>query len=118
MTRLTHATSGLISLATKQRGAHYPTQDWLSCQMTGAFPWDTAPRYLPRDRDKSCGLAFRDRVRAMGIEEVVAAPRSPWQSPYVERLIGSVHRECLDHVIILNEPSLAPRPVGLFSISS
>src|ERR1700694_5332517 len=74
--------------------------------LTEAFPWDTAPRYLLRDRDKSYGSAFRDRVRAMGIEEVVTAPRSPWQNPYVERLIGSIRRECLDHVIILNERHL------------
>jgi putative transposase len=80
-----------------------PTQDWLSGQMTEAFPWDTAPRYLLRDRDKSYGPAFRHRVRAMGITEVITAPRSPWQNPYVERLIGSIRRECLDHVIILSE---------------
>jgi putative transposase len=95
----------------RRRAIHFevtqhPTQDWLSYQMTEAFPWDTAPRYLLRDRDKSYGSAFRDRVRAMGIEEVVTAPRSPWQNPYVERLIGSIRRECLDHVIILNERHL------------
>ena len=69
-----------------------PTQVWLFCQMTEAFPWDSASRYLLRDRDKSYGPAFRHRVRAMGIEEVVTAPRSPWQNPYVERLIGSIRR--------------------------
>ena len=58
-----------------------PTQDWLSRQMTEAFPWDTAPRYLLRDRDKSYGPAFHHRVRAMGITEVITAPRSPWQNP-------------------------------------
>jgi hypothetical protein len=78
----------------------------LSGQMIEAFPWDTAPRYLLRDRDKSYGPAFRHRVRAMGITEVVTAPRSPWQNPYAERLIGSIRRECLDHVIILNERHL------------
>ena len=83
-----------------------PTQDWLSRQMTEAFPWDTAPRYLLRDRDKSYGPAFRHRVRAMGITEVITAPRSPWQNPYAERLIGSIRRECLDHVIIFNERHL------------
>jgi putative transposase len=83
-----------------------PTQDWLSGQMTEAFPWDTAPRYLLRDRDKSYGPAFRHRVRAMGITEVITAARSPWQNPYAERLIGSVRRECLDHVIILSERHL------------
>jgi putative transposase len=64
-----------------------PTQIWLSGQVTEAFPWDTAPRYLLRDRDKSYGPAFRCRVRAMGITEVITAPRSPWQNPYAERLI-------------------------------
>ena len=80
-----------------------PTQDWLSRQMTEAFPWDTAPRYLLRDRDTAYGPAFRHRVRAMGITEVITAPRSPWQNPYAERLIGSIRRQCLDHVIIFNE---------------
>jgi putative transposase len=84
----------------------HPTQDWLSRQMTEAFPWDTAPRYLLRDRDRSYGPAFRHRVRAMGITEVTTAPRSPWQNPYAERLIGSIRRECLDHVIIFNERHL------------
>ena len=74
--------------------------------MTEAFPWDTAPRHLLRDRDKSYGPAFRHRVRAMGITEVITAPRSPWQNPYAERLIGSIRRECLDHVIIFNERHL------------
>jgi putative transposase len=83
-----------------------PTQVWLSRQMTEAFPWDTAPRYLLRDRDTSYGGTFRNRVAAMGIEEVVTAPRSPWQNPYVERIIGSIRRECLDHIIIFNERHL------------
>jgi putative transposase len=73
-----------------------PTQAWLARQITEAFPWDTAPRYLLRDRDTSYGLGFRDHVRAMGIEEVVIAPSSPWQNPFVERFIGSIRRECLD----------------------
>jgi transposase InsO family protein len=83
-----------------------PTQAWLSRQMTEAFPWDTAPRYLLRDRDTSYGPIFRDRVRVLGIKEVVTAPRSPWQNPYVERLIGSIRRECLDHIIIFSEHHL------------
>jgi transposase InsO family protein len=83
-----------------------PTQNWLSRQITETFPWDTAPRYLLRDRDTSYGPAFRHRVRAMGITEVITAPRSPWQNPYAERLIGSIRRECLDHVIILSERHL------------
>jgi putative transposase len=63
-------------------------------------------RYLLRHRDTSYGLGFRDRVRAMGVEEVVIAPSSPWQNPFVERLIGSIRRECLDHVVIFNERHL------------
>ena len=74
--------------------------------MTEAFPWDTAPRYLLRDRDASYGPAFRDRVQVTGIKEVITAPRSPWQNPYVERFIGSIRRECLDHIIIFNERHL------------
>ena len=84
----------------------HPSQDWLSRQVTEAFPWDTAPRYLLRDRDGSYGQRFHERVQAMGIEEVITAPRSPWQNPYVERLIGSIRRECLDHIVIFNERHL------------
>jgi transposase InsO family protein len=84
----------------------HPTQDWLARQMTEAFPWDSAPRYLLRDRDASYGPTFRHRVNAMGIKEVVIAPRSPWQNPYVERIIGSIRRECLNHVIIVDERDL------------
>ena len=80
-----------------------PTQVWLARQMTEAFPWDTAPRYLLRDRDASYGQTFRDRVEAMAIKEVVTAARSPWQNPYVERVIDSIRRECLNHVIIFDE---------------
>jgi putative transposase len=86
--------------------AENPTQVWLSHQITEAFPWDTAPRYLLRDRDASYGPTFRARVKGMGVEEVVIAPRAPWQNPYAERIIGSVRRECLDHVIIFNERHL------------
>jgi putative transposase len=78
----------------------------LSRQVTEAFPWDTAPRYLLRDRDASYGLGFRNRVDAMGITEIVAAPRSPWQNFYIERVIGSIRRECLDHIVVFNEPHL------------
>jgi hypothetical protein len=73
----------------------HPTAAWLSQQVIEAFPWDTAPSFLLRDRDASCGSAFSKRVAAMGITEVVTAPRSPWQNPYVERVIGSIRRECL-----------------------
>ena len=79
-----------------------PTQFWLARQITEAFPWDTAPRYLLRDRDTSYGVAFQNRIVAMGIEDVLTAPRSPWQNPYVERIVGSIRRECLDHIIVFN----------------
>jgi len=75
-------------------------------QFVEAFPFDDAPRFLIRDRDGIYGARFRERVANMGIEEVVCAPRSPWQNPYCERLIGSIRRECLDHVIVINERHL------------
>jgi transposase InsO family protein len=84
----------------------HPTAAWLSRQVTEAFPWDTAPRYLLRDRDGSYGAEFCTRVEAMGITEVVTAPRAPWQNAYVERVIGSIRRECLDHIVIFNERHL------------
>ena len=82
------------------------TAAWLSQQVIEAFPWDTAPSFLLRDRDASYGSVFSGRVAAMGVTEVVTAPRSSWQNPYVERVIGSIRRECLDHVIIFNERHL------------
>jgi putative transposase len=84
----------------------HPTAAWTAQQVIGAFPWDETPRYLLRDRDRAYGASLRQRVEHMGIEEVVIAPRSPWQNPYVERLIGSIRRECLDHVIVLHERHL------------
>ena len=84
----------------------YPTAGWLARQVTDAFPWDTAPRYLLRDRDSTYGQDFRKQVDAMGITEVVSAARSPWQNAYVERVIGSIRRECLDHIVIFNERHL------------
>jgi putative transposase len=71
-----------------------------------AFPFDSAPRYLLRDRDAIYGEKVRRRIKSLGIEEVVTAPRSPWQNPYVERIIGSIRRECLNHIIIINERHL------------
>src|SRR5258708_4477090 len=71
-----------------------PTAEWISRQVTEAFPWDHAPRYLIRDRDTSYGPVFLQRIRAMGIRDHPIAPRSPWQNAYVERLIGSIRREC------------------------
>jgi transposase InsO family protein len=84
----------------------HPTVVWLSNQVTEAFPCDTAPQYLLRDRDGAYGRRFRERVKAMGIAEVITAPRSPWQNAYVERVIGSIRRECLDHIVIYNERHL------------
>jgi putative transposase len=82
-----------------------PTAQWTAQQLV-ACPWETAPRYLLRDRDRVYGVEFSSRVKGMGIGEVKTAPRSPWQNPYVERLIGTLRRECLDHVVVLNEPHL------------
>ncbi len=81
----------------------HPTAQWTAQQMVEAFPWEPAPHYLQRDRDKIYGASFRLRVHSLGMHEVLCAPRSPWQNPYVERLIGSIRRECLNHVIVFNE---------------
>ena len=74
--------------------------------MVEAFPEDTAPRFLLRDRDKIYGEDFRQRLQGLSLEEVLSAPASPWQRAYVERLIGSIRRDCLDHVIVLGEGHL------------
>jgi putative transposase len=79
----------------------HPTAAWTAQQVVEAFPWNTAPAHLLHDRGGVYGHEFRTRVAGMGITEVRTAPRSPWQSPYIERLIGSIRRECLDHVIVL-----------------
>lgn len=84
----------------------HPTATWAAQQVVEAFPWDTAPKYLLRDRDGVYGDWFRRRVKNMGIEEVLTAPRSPWQNPYSERLNGSIRRECLDHIIVFSEGHL------------
>ncbi len=83
-----------------------PTASWTGQQIVEAFPWDTAPKYLIRDRDGIFGGEFTHRVESMGIEHVLISARSPWQNPYVERLIGSIRRECLDRTIIFNEKHL------------
>ena len=84
----------------------HPSAEWTAQQMVDAFPWDTAPRYLVRDRDQTYGAYFDTRVDGLGMEQVLTAPRSPWQNPFVERMIGSIRRECLDHVIVLDEQHL------------
>ena len=91
----------------------HPTAEWTTQQLREAFPFDQIPRYLLRDRDGVFGGEFRKDVKAMGIKEVLSAPRSPWQRAYVERMIGTIRRECLDHVIVFNEASLH-RYVKLF----
>ncbi len=83
-----------------------PTAEWISRQITEAFPWDSAPRYLIRDRDTAYGPLFVQRLRALGIRDKPIAPRSPWQNPYVERLIGTIRRECLDHMIVFGQAHL------------
>jgi putative transposase len=84
----------------------HPTAAWTAQQIVDAFPYDSAPTYLLRDRDQVYGEQFRHRVKGMRIEEVCTAPHSPWQNPFAERLIGSIRRECLDHVFILGERHL------------
>jgi transposase InsO family protein len=83
-----------------------PTAEWIACQLTEAFPWDEAPRYLIRDRDGIYGAIVTRRLSAMGIRDKPIAPASPWQNGYAERLIGSIRRECLDHVIVISEAHL------------
>ena len=84
----------------------HPSAAWTAQQIVEAFPWDSAPRYLLRDRDRIYGPSFKRRVVALGIQQVLTAPRAPWQNPFVERLIGSLRRECFDHVIVLDERHL------------
>ncbi len=83
-----------------------PTAEWTANLVVEAFPLDTAPKYLMRDRDSVYGVFFRNRVKNMGIKEVVSAPHSPWQNPFVERAIGSIRQECTDYVIVLKEGHL------------
>jgi len=90
-----------------------PTPAWVTEQVREAFGATEAPRYLIRDRDGVYGERFKKSIASLGIKEVVIAPRSPWQNPYVERLIGTVRRECLDHFIVLNEAHL-PRILDEF----
>jgi len=84
----------------------HPTARWTAQQLVETFPFDSAPRYLLRDRDAIYGEKVQRRIRSLGIDEVISAPRSPWQNPYVERVIGSIRRDCLGHVIVFNERHL------------
>ncbi len=95
----------------RRRPVHFavtanPTAEWTARQLLEAFPWDNAPRYLLRDRDAIYGEKFCQTSRWMGIHEVLTAPQSPWQNAYVERFIGSIRRECLDHIIVFHEAGL------------
>ncbi len=95
----------------RRRPVHFavtanPTAEWTARQLLEAFPWDNAPRYLLRDRDGAYGEKFCEMAKWMGIHEVLAAPQSPWQNAYVERLIGSIRRECLDLVVVFHEAGL------------
>jgi transposase InsO family protein len=100
----------LVLVHDRRRIVHFgvtahPTAEWAAQQLRNAFPWDTELRYLLRDRDRIFGNDFTRQVNDLGIKEVLLAPRSPWQRAYVERVIGTIRRECLDHVIVLNETS-------------
>ena len=95
----------------RRRIAHFnvtdhPSAEWTAQQIVDAFPWESAPRFMLRDRDGVYGPYFSRRVAGLGVDEVRTAPRSPWQNPYVERVMGSIRRECLDHVIVLDERHL------------
>jgi transposase InsO family protein len=99
---LRHERRRLISLSVTD----HPTAEWIAHQITEAFPWDGAPTDLVRDRDAAYGHAVTKRLPAMGIRDHPIAPRSPWQNGHAERLIGSIRRECLDHVVVLGEAHL------------
>ena len=97
-----HARRRLVRIAVTSN----PTAEWIAGQVTEAFPWDEAPCHLLRDRDGAFGAAYTRRIRAMGIRDHPVAARSPWQNGHVERLIGSIRRECLDHVVVSGEGHL------------
>jgi hypothetical protein len=84
----------------------HPTAEWIANQLTQACGWEQMPRYLIRDRDRADGEIFVRRVRSIGIRDRPTSPRSPWQNAYAERLIGSIRRECIDHIVILGERHL------------
>jgi transposase InsO family protein len=99
---LRHQRRRLISLSVTD----HSTAEWIAQQITEAFPWAEAPTHLIRDRDARYGHAVKRRLAAMGIRDHPTAPRSPWQNGHTERLIGSIRRECLDHIVILGEGHL------------
>jgi transposase InsO family protein len=99
---LRHARRRLVTISITSN----PTAEWIAGQVMDAFPWDEAPRHLIRDRDGAFGPAYTHRIRAMGIRDHPTAPRSPWQNGHVERLIGSIRRESLDHLVVFDETHL------------
>jgi transposase InsO family protein len=99
---LRHARKRLVTISVTSN----PTAAWLAGQVTDAFPWDEAPSHLLRDRGGAFGPAYTHRIRAMGIRDHPTAPHSPWQNGCVERLIGSIRRECLDHLVVFDEAQL------------
>jgi transposase InsO family protein len=99
---LRHAQRRLVRVAVTTN----PTAEWIAGQVTEAFPWAEAPKHLIRDRDRAFGTAYTRRIRAMGIRDHPTAPRSPWQNGHAERLIGSIRRECLDHLLVFGEEHL------------
>jgi transposase InsO family protein len=99
---LRHARRRLVNISVTEN----PTAEWIAGQVTDAFPWDEAPRHLLRDRDGAFGPAYTRRIRAMRIRDHPTAPRSPWQNGHVERFIGSIRRESLDHLVVFDEAQL------------
>src|SRR5216683_2521034 len=108
---LRHQRRRLISLTVTTN----PTAEWIAHQITDAFPWNEAPDYLIRDRDGSYGHAVTRRLAAMGIRDHPTAPRSPWQNGHAERLIGSIRRECLDHIVVFGDTHLR-RILGAYTV--
>ena len=84
----------------------HPTAEWIARQLVEAYAWQPMPKYVLRDRDQAYGVTFKQRMKAMGIRDRPISPRSPWQNPYSERLIGSIRRDCLDHVVVFSERHL------------
>jgi transposase InsO family protein len=99
---LRHERRRVISLSVTK----HPTAEWIARQITDAFPWDDAPDYMIRDRDGCYGQAVTKRLAAMGIRDHPIAARSPWQNGHAERLIGSIRRECLDHIVVFGDAHL------------
>ena len=111
---LAHERRGIVHFAVT---AH-PTAEWAAQQLREAFPWDSAPRFLLRDRDRIFGRDFVEQVKAMGIKQVLSAPRSPWQRAYVERMIGTIRRECLDHLYCVQRSQPVPASSGVHRLLS